>query len=46
MGCGGSKESILERAEKAEFWGATNGVGWQGAVRSPDPGVGVNILLD
>lgn len=37
---------ILEPAENAEFLGTGNGVGWQGADKYSEQGVGVNILLD
>lgn len=46
MEWGEPRGSILKPAEKAEFLGARNGVGWQGAERYSVPGLGVNILLD
>ena len=36
----------LEPAENAAFLGTRNGVGWQTADKHPEPGVGVDILLD
>lgn len=39
------KESISKPTDNAQFLGARDGVGWQGAVRDPDQGVGVNIVL-
>lgn len=37
---------ILEPVENAAFLGTRNGMDWQTADKYPDPGVGVDILLD